>query len=589
MWLCSKRGEKKLLTHNLQKYERWILKRSDGSQTWKIGIYLRLSRADRRKLKKLQMEGKDISEIDSDSIVNQLKSLGLFLFEKLEDFVVMDIYIDDGQTGTDFERSDYQRMMRDIGAGLINCILVKDLTRFVRNFADGLKELEGFVLDKKIRFISSEEPFVDSLLDPHMITSPTVYDYLKSGEDVARITSMKIRRNQEVKRFYGESTGGFAPFGYVKIDKKYVIDEEANAIKQDMYLWSLQGMSDRAIAKKLNAAGIPNPTIYKQQQLGLEYYNPHAEDNSGLWSPTTVRRILADKTNIGAMVQHKTCSFDHKRHKQKAVPKSEHVTVENCHEKAVSQETFDTVQELRKQRTRTCLKSGKVHLFANLVYCSDCKRAMKKTNSGKFEYLVCRTYREAGRDFCTSRSIRFDVLEKILLETIRSQISLIVDMQSIIDKINKLPETSTKSSRLEKLIEDQKSEIDKTEKLIDMSYHDWKNDEISREQYQRIRKDTEEKLESIRNSLRNLLEEQQTLKNGIKETDSYFEHFLKYKNIEELDRLLLVELIDKIYINVDKTVHIDFKYNDQYKLIVDYINENQKELNETPKKLKKIK
>ena len=578
-----------MLTHNLQKYEKWILKRYDGNQKWRIGIYLRLSRADRRKLKKLQMEGKDISQIDSDSIVNQLKSLGLFLLETLNDFVVMDIYIDDGRTGTDFERSDYQRMMRAVDSDIINCILVKDLTRFVRNFADGLKELESFVLEKNIRFISSEEPFVDSLIDPHCITSPTVYDYLKSGEDVARITSMKIRRNQAVKRYYGEPTGGFAPYGYIKIDKKYVIDEEANAIKQDIYSWSLQGMSDREIAKKLNVLGIPNPTKYKQQQLGLEYYNPHAEDNSGLWSPTTVGRILQDRTNVGAIIQHKTSSFDHKRHKQKPVPRSEYVIVENCHEKAISKEKFDTVQELRKQRTRSTKKTGKAHMFANLVYCSDCNRTMKKTNARGHDYLVCRTYKDMGRDFCTSRSIRFDVLEKVILETIKSQISLVINIQLIINDINNLPEIKTKSSRLEKLVEEQRKEIDKTERLIDVSYHDWKNEDISREQYQRIRKDAEEKLESIRNSLQKLYEEQQQLENGIRATDSYFEHFLKYKNIEELDRLLLVELIDKIYINVDKTVHIDFKYDDQYKLIVDYINENQCEQAETQKKLTKTK
>lgn len=573
-----------MLTHNLQKYEKWILKRFDGNQEWRIGIYLRLSRADRRKLKKLLAEGKDISQIDSESIVNQLKSLGLFLFESLEDFIVMDIYIDDGRTGTDFERSDYQRMMRDVESNIINCILVKDLTRFVRNFADGLKELESFVLEKNIRFISSEEPFVDSLIDPHCITSPTVYDYLKSGEDVARITSMKIRRNQEVKRFYGESTGGFAPYGFIKEGKKYFIDKEVLAITNDIYLWSLQGMSDRQIAKKLNALGIPNPTKYKQQK-GLAYYNPHAEDNKGLWSPTTVGRILTDRTYIGAIVQHKTASFDHKRHKQKAVPKSEQVVVEDCHEKAITKEIFDNVQELRKQRRRSTKKTGTAHIFANLVYCSDCKRAMKKTNAGKYEYLVCRTYKDAGRDFCTSRSIRFDVLEKIVLETIKSQMSLVIDMQSIIDDVNNLPEIKTKSSRLEKLVEEQRKEIDRTERLIDASYHDWKNEDISREQYQRIRKDSEEKLESIRNTLQKIYAEQQQLDNGIRATDNYFKHFLKYKNIEELNKLLLVELIDKIYINVDKTVHIDFKYNDQYKLIIDYINENHDEPNAKQKTL----
>ena len=563
------------LKSNLKQYSQIFKEISNGQPIWKIGIYVRLS--------------KDDSNSVSLSIVNQIKRIAKSLRE-FENFIIYDIYIDDGKTGTDFDRSDYMRLQKDVVNKSVNCIIVKDLTRYARNVADGIKELDEYVLKHKLRFISLGIPAIDTYKNPTAISSSEVYQALSNAEDHARITSKKVREIKELKREDGEKNGGFPPYGYLPNPngEHWLYDPVAGEIKKQMYLWSLEGMSDGAIAKKLNSLGIPNPTNYKKQ-LGLNYYNPHADNNSGLWWPTTVRRILEDKTNIGYSVQGKSSSFDHKRHKQIPKKKEDYVIVPNCHEKTVTDEMFEKVNQIRAQRSRITKNTGKVHMFSNLVYCSNCKKAMKKTSAKGYEYLVCRTYKDAGKEFCTSkRSISFKRLEEIVLKVIQTQISLVNDLQLIISDINQSPIVNNQSDRINQLYSNTVQEIEKTEHLIDASYYDWKSGDISKEQYQRIRQEVENKLELLKTNLYELSAEQEKIAKGINENNEYFKTFLKYKNVNKLDRLMLLELIHRIYIHEDKSVEIEFNFKNQYLLIIDYIEQNRDKI-EPQKTLKKKK
>jgi len=321
-------------------------------------------------------------------------------------------------------------------------------------------------------------------------------------------------------------------------------------------------------------SAIPNPTAYKKS-IGLKYFHPNAANNSGLWWPGTVAKILKDKNHIGCSVQGKSSSFDHKRHKQIPNPKEDYVIVEGCHEKTVSDELFDTVAQVRSTRTRIGKKDDKVHLFAGLAYCSNCHMALQKTGAKAYEYLVCRTYKYAGEEHCTKkRSIRFDALEDIVLAVIQSQIALVADLQSVVAEINNRPEINRQSLRINHLLENCQREFDKATQLLDSSYYDWKNGDISREQYQRIREETEKKLEQIRATLQSLAVEQQKAAQGVKANNEYFERFLKYQNIEALDRLMVVELIHRIYIDEDKSVKVEFNFSDQYLRIMDFVQQN---------------
>lgn len=278
---------------------------------------------------------------------------------------------------------------------------------------------------------------------------------------------------------------------------------------------------------------------------------------------------MADKTYLGCSVQGKSSSFDHKRHKQIPKRKEEYVVVPNAHESTIDSAIFEKVNDIRKQRMRSTKNSGKVHIFANLVYCADCKRAMKKNSARGYSYLVCRTYRDMGSDYCTyKRSINFDLLEEVILNVIQYQIKLIADFQLIIDKMNRQPVINNRSVRLKGLIEYTKKEILKVEDIIDSSYYDWKNDDISKEQYQRIRSEMNKKSEQLKCNLQGLLEKEKLLQDT-NLNDEFLGNVLNNKNIVSLDRLVVLELINKIYINDDKSIRIEFNYEDQYLMILD--------------------
>jgi len=549
------------LKTNLKAYAHLFDRLSSGKPIWLIGIYVRLSKEDKNSV--------------SLSIVNQIKMAARAL-RTFDDFRIVDIYIDDGKTGTDFDRSDYIRLEEDIFSQAVNCMMVKDLNRYARNLADGIKALDDFVLKHKLRFISLGIPEIDTYKDPTAISSQEVYGALNAAEDFARTTSKKVRAIKAIKREDGEKNGGFPPYGYLPNPdgEHWLYDPVAGEIKKQMYMWSASGMSDGAIAKKLNSLGVPNPTAYKKS-IGLHYANPQAATNSGLWWPQTVRLILADKTNIGCSVQGKSSSFDHKRHKQIPSKKEDYVIVADCHEKTVSEDLFNTVAQIRSTRSRVSKKTGTTHLFASMVYCSNCHMSMKKTDAKGNAYLVCKTYHYAGEEYCSrKRSIRIDTLEDIVLATIQAQIALVASLQAIVEEINERPEINKQSIRINQLLETCQREFEKETQLLDSSYLDWKNGDISREQYQRIREEAEKKLEQIRATLQTLSAEQLKAAQGVKTNDEYFERLLKYQNIKALDRLMLVELIERIYISEDKSVKVEFSFSDQYLRIMDFVQQN---------------
>ena len=546
---------------NLRAYAHLFDRLSSGKPTWLIGVYVRLSKEDKGSV--------------SLSIVNQIKMIARSL-RTFDDFRVVDIYIDDGKTGTDFDRSDYVRLEEDIFSKAVNCMIVKDLNRYARNIADGIKALDDFVLKHKIRFISLGIPEIDTHKDPTAISSSEVYAALNAAEDFARTTSKKIRAIKAIKREDGEMNGGHPPYGYLANPDgvHWLYDPVAGEVIKQIFMWSASGMSDRGIAEKLNSLGILNPTAYKKS-IGINFRHPKAETNSGLWWPTTVKRILEDKTHIGCSVQGKSSSFDHKRHKQIQSKKEDYVVVADCHEKAVPDDLFQTVAQVRGARSRVCKQTNEVHLFASLACCANCKLAMKKTGAKGFGYLVCKTYQVAGEEFCSrKRSIRVDVLEDIVLRVIQSQINLVADLQAIVEEINERPEINKQSLRLNQLLENCQKDFERETRILDASYYDWKNGDISKEQYYRIREEAEKKLEQMRASLLALAAEQAKAAKGVQANNEYFERFLKYQNVEALDRFMLIELIHKIYINEDKSVKVEFNFSDQYLRIMDFVQEN---------------
>ena len=537
---------------------------------WKVGKYIRLSRED--------------GNIVSESVVNQDKILNDEIPGFFEDglYEVVDTYIDDGTSGTtDLERCGFQRMVQDMKCGRINCIIVKNLSRAFRNSANQGHFLEEFIPLYNTRFISLYQPRIDTFLDPEIVHSLEVSITGFMNEQYAYKTSADVRRTFKHKRENGEFIGAFAPYGYAKDpeDKNaLIIDEDAAQVVRDMFSWFItEGMSKGGIAKRLNEYGIPNPAAYKRSK-GFHFENPYCKNNDGMWSPTTISRILQNPLYIGVMRQGRQKVISYKVHKRMAVPESEWFVVENAVPAIIDKEVFQAAQDLHNRDTRVAPGKQKVYLFSGFVRCADCGKSMARHTSKNYVYYQCRTNREKSRTLCTKHNIRLNVLERAVLVAVQKQIELVVSMTEIIDEINNAPVVHTESTRLNALLEQRIKEHEKVTGVLDDLYMDWKSGDITRDQYRRMKAKFEEQAQQLQETIEHLQSECEIMAQGIDTDNPYLTTFLKHRNIERLSRGLLVELVNAIYVHEDKSIDIEFNYADQYRRIAEYIEGNQSKL-----------
>ena len=546
------------------------LKAQPRQALWKIGKYIRLSRDD--------------GNVVSESVVNQDKILNDEIPHFFEDglYEVVDTYIDDGTSGTtDLERQDFQRMICDMKSGRINCIIVKNLSRAFRNSANQGHFLEEFIPLYNTRFISLYQPRIDTFLDPEVVHSLEVSITGFMNEQYAYKTSADVRRTFRHKRENGEFIGAFAPYGYSKdpADKNaLVIDEDAAQTIRDIFTWFItDGMSKAGIAKRLNELGVPNPTAYKRSK-GFRYENPHATQNDGLWNPTTITRMLQDPVYIGVMRQGKQRVISYKVHKRAPVPENEWFVVENAIPPIIDRELFQAAQDLHKKDVRTAPGQKEVYLFSGFIRCADCKKGMSRHSSKGYVYYQCRTFRDKSKTQCSKHSIRMEILEQAVLAAIQKQIELVDSLSAIIEEINQAPKVQTESLRLTTMLNQRQKELDKVMGLLDGLYMDWKSGDITRDQYRRMKVKFEEQAQQLEATIDHIKSECDTLAQGIGTDDPYLTAFLKHRNIESLSRGLLIELVNTIYIHEDGSIDIEFKFADQYRRIVEFIENNKNEL-----------
>lgn len=537
---------------------------------WKVGKYIRLSRDD--------------GNVVSESVVNQDKILNDEIPGFFEDglYEVVDTYIDDGTSGTtDLERRDFQRMVQDMKCGRINCIIVKNLSRAFRNSANQGHFLEEFIPLYNTRFISLYQPRIDTFLDPEIVHSLEVSITGFMNEQYAYKTSADVRRTFKHKRENGEFIGAFAPYGYAKDpeDKNaLIIDEDAAQVVRDIFSWFItEGMSKNGIAKRLNEYGILNPAAYKRSK-GFRYENPHCKYNDGLWPPRTISRILQDPLYIGVMRQGRQKVISYKVHKRTEVPEDEWFIVENAVPAIIDKDTFQAAQALHKRDTRTAPGKRDVYLFSGFIRCPDCGKGMVRHTGRGLVYYRCRTYQDKSKDKCTKHSIRADILEKAVVAAVQKQIELVDSMAEIINEINSTPVVHTESLRLNALLDQKTKEQDKVTGILDSLYVDWKNGDITRDQYRRMKGRYEEQSQQLQETIARIQSEYEAMAQGINADNPYLTAFLKYRNIQSLSRGLLVELIDAIYVHEDKSVEIGFNFADQFRRIAEYIENNPREL-----------
>jgi DNA invertase Pin-like site-specific DNA recombinase len=558
-----------------------ISEAQSAASMWRTGLYLRLSREDG--------DIEDGDKFESDSIESQKMILNDHCAEN-PDLLVCKTYIDDGYTGTNFSRPDFQNLLEDIRTNKINCVVVKDLSRFARNYVEAGQYLEVYFRIMQIRFISVID-YIDSYLDPHSINNASVALKNVMNEEYCRDTSIKIRSVLSVLRENGDFIGAFAPYGYKKDADDYhklVIDETPAENVRNIFKLFLAGNNPTRISKMLNELSIPSPSLYKKM-CGSKY---KARDiGGGLWSASAIKRILTDRNYIGDVVQGKKEKISHKIEKFRTIKQADWLVVENVHEPIIDRSTFDKVQDLLNRDTRTSPKDTQLGLFAGFIKCADCRHAMVKRlpNAPKdYFYYVCRTYTQMSKDKCTRHSVRSDILENVVFTVISQQIQIAVEMEELIKHINRSPAKNTALTSLENAIEIQKKEKAKVERVILELYPDWKNDLISREQYVTLKAKYETELAKIDSTLNGLLSRLAAEKDGIDDSNNFVSSFIKHKGFTKLTREMLAELVNNIYIHQDGGITIDFKFSDSYESAVEYINQNQSLLGDAVRKLASI-
>lgn len=536
--------------------------------TWKAALYIRLSKDDGDKQ-------------ESNSVTYQREILKEHI--KLHpDIEIHDIYIDDGWSGTNFDRPNFVRMMEDIYAGKVNCVVVKDLSRFCRNASEGGQYLDNTFVRLRVRFIA-----INNGIDTASNNMNAATQCISVGvtnvinESVAATTSVNVRGTLNVNRQQGKFIGSFASYGYKKdpLDHhKLLIDDETAPIVRMIFQKFIDGQSIIGITKELNEMGIPNPSTYKKLK-GFNYKHPVGASNDGLWPDSSVRMILRNRMYTGDMIQGKNTTVSYKIKQCRAIPKEDWIVVENTHEAIIDKETFDKAQSLFTKHTRSAPETKHVHLFAGLVRCSDCKRIMnKKTNHhpyGTYRYFRCSTARKMQKNACTNHSIRIDKLEQAILVFLQTTIRTAVEFSELLEKINASPLRKQESSHLQKTLISQQNERAKCMQAMADLYPDWKNGLLDQDEYLLIKANLKEKIAALDAMILNLEKSVADYKDGITAENDFISHFIKYQNIDHLSRAMLVELVEEILVYEGGKIEVTLKFRDAYEQVVEYIESNK--------------
>lgn len=531
---------------------------------WRLGEYIRLSKEDM-----------NLGNDDSNSVVNQRRLLDEYYEKHMDDFESVARYIDDGHTGTDTNREGFQKLLADITSGKINCVIVKDLSRLSRNYTDAGSLIENLFVQLNVRFISLTES-VDSFLNPDSVSSIIVPITKVMNDQYCYQTSKKIRQVFDYKRRNGEFIGSFAPYGYVKDPNDghaLLVDEEAAEVVKSIFSMFLNGMNKLQITHHLNGHGVFCPTAYKRSK-GIKYNAPNAQKNP-MWSTITIDTILKNRVYVGDMVQGRQRVKSYKIHVQERVPEDEWFIVENTHKPIIDREAFDKVQQLLKRDTRTAPKKKELYLFRGFLRCADCGRAMSRIASkGMYVYYQCGTYKSLSKKACTMHSIKSTRLEAAVLYAIQQQAYLAVSYSEIVSRINTAPIKKSQSIRLNDLIAAKEKELAKIMRYKQALYQDWKDGEITHNDYRHMSEDYERQAEVAQTVISNIKAEQVELEKGVDTENPFLTAFSKYENIDRLTREILIELVDHIKVHEGGDISIRFKFADEYRRITEYIEVN---------------
>ena len=534
---------------------------------YKAAIYVRLSKEDG--------DVADAKKAESNSISNQ-KSLILNYLKDKKDIEVVSVREDDGYSGANFERPGFQMMMQDVKDGKVDCIVVKDLSRFGREYIDAGRYIERLFPAMGVRFIAINDNY-DSLNGNDQSAEIVIPFKNLINDAYCRDISVKIRSHLEVKRQNGEYVGNYCPYGYKKSPENHNViipDEYAGHVVQDIFKWIKSGMSIDRISKKLNTMGVASPMEYKIAE-GINYKTVFKKQDKAMWSATAVRRIATNPIYTGTLIQGKMTTPNHKIKTMVAKDKEKWAVVEDNHEALVSARDFRIVQRLLGTDTRTAPSQNTVYTLSGIAVCADCGNLMARKCSTvggkKYAYYMCSNHKNFKK--CTPHRIREDILEAQVLQAVQETISKLAEADEVVKEAGRLRNNRIDLKKIQERIEANEEDINKFNKMLVSLYEDYKDGVVGREDFILIKDNFELKKKEAELAIRSLQEEAGQLAEGKGQDDSWIEDFKAYRNISELNRVAAVNLLEQIKVYEGHMLEVVFDCDDEIRQIMDRAEE----------------
>lgn len=541
-------------------------------RVYKTALYIRLSVLD---------SGKK----DSDTVETQEALLRKYIKGKPH-FMLVSAYIDNGETGVNFSRSAFERLMDDVKSGKVDCIIVKDLSRFGRNYIETGEYLEKIFPFLGVRFIAVNDGY-DSF---EQAASDGLSLHLKNlvNDVYARDISAKISPVLRGKQERGEFIGAWAAYGYLKSpqDKhKLIIDPETASVVRDIFAWRTEGLSYQGIARRLTEMGIPSPGRYRFLK-GI--VKNKCYENSR-WLITTVKALLEKEVYLGHMVQGRKRESLFQGQKQAYLPRKEWIVVENTHEAIIDRQTFDTVQSLNKQRHAEYVEKldhfsevvNTDNILKGLVYCGDCGTKLVRYKTVRensqiqprlhvwYNYICPKHTSDAT--LCGFMSIR----ESILLETVHAaiqvQLAAAADMEKCLAKFTGKSAAQTEKERLEAQIRQAEDELKRTARHRESLYDDYADKLMNEHDYIFAQTRYKDKENTLQRQLVELGRSYQSICEEKAEANPWLLNFMQFQQAGELTRAMAAALIEKITIYDENRVEIGYRFEDEYQKLLHHL------------------
>ena len=527
----------------------------------------------------VRLSVEDSGRPGSDTLDGQKAFISGFV-ENQSNMELCGLFCDNGRTGTDFARPEFEKLMDAVRTGVIDCIVVKDLSRFGRNYKETGNYLERIFPFLGVRFIAINDNF-DTLTAERSADGYIVPLKNLINEVYSKDISKKSGSALEQKQRNGEFIGAWAPYGYSKDpDNKnhLIVNEETAPVVKQIFRWRAEGISGIQIARKLNDAGIPSPSAYLYNTGAVKTEKYHDVP----WQSQVLTKILAHQVYLGHMVQGKKKQSFYVGTRQVYTAESDWKIVKNTHEAIIDEETFRAVQAITKQKNDEYqARLGKFahlehseNMMQGLIFCANCNRPLVRYKSVSHGKKLWYTYicpgHAADPNRCDFVSIREDALMKIVFTALQKQIELAADMTAVIQRINESQAYKKSRSDADRRLDAARRALKRTQSLYDSLYQNYVEQLMTEQEYVTLKARYAAEADNAAQQIAVLEAELRQVKSYTPE-NPFLTNFTAFTAEKQMTREMAAALIERIDVDSNGNITIRFRFRDEFQALSEFM------------------